>query len=288
MKKWLVVLATALLAVTSLFVIVVAQESDASYWIALGDDLALNRSDIKDALAAYDNATRIDPGNIGAWDRKAMCLWILSQEAYRKVLNLTETRLAEYPQDARTWQAQAVAQASLGMKEAANRSIEKAIEIYDKEIYDDPGNATAWFYKAELTANRTDALSAYEKVIELNGSMKATSLLTKGNILLNLGKAEEAVAAIDEAVLLDQNDIQSWSEMALACYVLGRYNESLAAYEKMTDLNPENALAWKGKGDILLAMGQEVEASAAFARARELGYQGVPPANFFPKSITVT
>jgi tetratricopeptide (TPR) repeat protein len=266
--------AIAFLAIAMLCVTALAQEKTADYWIKIGDDLALNKSNNQEALAAYEKAIHMDPENIGAWDRKALVLDVLDQQAYRKVLNLSEMRLANNPQDARTWQAHAAALTSLGRQEEANQSQQKALEIYDQEIKDNPKNATAWFYKAELTANRTEARSAYEKVIELNGTMKIEALITKGNILLNRGESEEAIAIIDKAIQLDPKNFQAWREKALDYYVLGKYNESLAAYEKVIELGPENAFAWKGKGDALKALGRQTEADSAFTKAKELGYQG--------------
>jgi len=251
--------------------VTVAQENTADYWIKKGNDLVESGS-FEEALTDYNKAIQIDPENLDAWDRKALIFYVLDQQAYRKVLNLSEMRLAKNPQDAWTWQAHAAALTSLGRQEEANQSQQKALEIYDQEIKDNPKNATAWFYKAELTANRTEALSAYEKVIELNGSMKVEALITKGNILLNLGKSDEAIAAVDKAIQLDSKNFQAWEEMALVYHVLGKYNESLTAYEKLTEIKPENALVWKGKGDALKALDRQSEADAAYAKAKELGY----------------
>jgi tetratricopeptide (TPR) repeat protein len=266
--------AIVLLAIAMLCVTALAQEKTADYWIKIGDDLALNKSNTQEALAAYEKAIQIDPDNIGAWDNKALVLYILDQQAYRKVLDLSEMRLTKNPQDARAWQAHAEALASLGRQDEANQSSKKALEIYDQEINDNPKNATAWSNKAGLTANQTEALAAYDKVIDLNGSMKISALITKGNILLNLGKSDEAIAAIDKAVHLDPENFDAWNEKAFYYNALGKYNESLATFEKLTELKPENALAWKGKGDSLKALGRNSEADAAYAKAKDLGYQG--------------
>lgn len=261
-----------LMTLAMLCVSAVAQEKTAGYWINKGNDLVESGS-FEEALTDYNKAIQIDPENLDAWNRKAEILYSLDLQAYIKVLNLSEMRLAKNPQDARAWQAQSVALASLGRQEEANQSLQKALEIYDQEIRENPENDTAWFYKAELTANRTEALVAYDKVIELNGSMKVYALLTKGNILLNLGKSDEAIAAVDKAIQLDPMNFQAWEEMALDYYVLGKYNESLTAYEKLTEIMPENALVWKGKGDVLKTLGRQAEAYASFAKAKELGYQ---------------
>jgi tetratricopeptide (TPR) repeat protein len=249
-----------------------AQENTTEYWTMIGDDLAMNESNYQGALVAFEKAIQIDPENMGAWDRKALIHYVLSKQAYLRVLSLSEKWLENNPQDARAWQARAAALQSLDRIDESNQSLEKAIEIYDQETRENPGNATAWFYKAEVMANRTDALAAYEKVIELNGSMEITAMLTKGNILLNLGKSEEAIAVIDKAIQLDPKNPQAWKEKALDSYVLGKYNESLAAYEMVIELEPEYAPAWiwKGKGDALKALGRQSEADAAYARAEEL------------------
>lgn len=249
-------------------------EETSSYWIERGDAIAQDLSDGHEALAAYENAIRIDPDNLDAWDRKALILYALDQEAYRRVLNITEMRLEENPKDARAWQAQAVALASLGRQDEVNQSLKNALKIYDQEIKEDPKNATAWFYKAELTASMNgseEALNAYDKVIELNGSMKVDALITKGNALLNLGRHDEALAAIDEAIETDPDNFLAWNERAIYYSVLGNYSEALAACEMMTDLQPENPRAWRFKGDSLKALGRQAESDAAYARAKELG-----------------
>jgi len=271
--------AVALLAVAMLCACALAQENTTEYWTMIGDDLAMNESNYQGALVAFEKAIQIDPENMGAWDRKALIHYVLSKQAYLRVLSLSEKWLENNPQDARAWQARAAALQSLDRIDESNQSLEKAIEIYDQETRENPGNATAWFYKAEVMANRTDALAAYEKVIELNGSMKITAMLTKGNILLNLGKSEEAIAVIDNAIQLNPKNPQAWKEKALDSYVLGKYNESLAAYEMVIELEPEYAPAWiwKGKGDALKALGRQSEADAAYARAEELDIDSSAP-----------
>jgi len=257
---------------------VTAQENSAEDWIKKGDDLINETNNLEEGLTAYEKAIQIDPENIDAWDRKALILFALEQQAYRRVLNLSEMRLAKNPLDSRAWQAQSAALASLGMQDEANVSGKKALEIYDQEIKDDPSNATAWFYKAELTAKiegSQAALSAYDKVIELNGSLKVDALITKGNTLLNLGRYDEALDAIEKAIESEPENSLAWHEKAIYHYVREEYAEALAAYEKMTELKPKSALAQKGKADALRAMGRQAEADAAYSRAMELGTQSL-------------
>jgi tetratricopeptide (TPR) repeat protein len=262
--------AMALLALAMLCTLVLAQENTSAYWVENGNELVDNGS-YEEALTKYNKAIQIDPENIDIRDRKALVLYILEQQAYRNVLSLSEKRLKKNPKDASAWQARAAAQSSLGEEDEANSSRKIALEIYDQEIQENPGNATAWFYKAELTTNSTEALDAYEKVIELNGSMKISALITKSNILLNLGRSDDATLAIDEAIRLSPNSSDVWIQKALNSYALGKYNESLEAYEKIIELKPGTAWLWKGKGDALKVLGRQAEADRAYAKAKEMG-----------------
>jgi len=263
MKAGLVIV---LLAMAIFCISALAQENTSAYWVQKGNEL-VDSGSYEEALAMYNRAIQIDPENIDTWDRKALVLYILEQQAYRNVLSLSEKMLKKNPKDVRAWHARAAAQSSLGEEDEANSSRRKALEIYDKEIQENPGNATAWFYRAELTANSTEALAAYEKVIDLNGSMKLPALISKSNILLNLRKSDEAALAIDEALRLSPNSSDVLIQKALNSYALGKYNESLEAYERIIELKPEMAWLWKAKGDALSALGRQAEAEMAYAKA---------------------
>jgi len=269
--------AIALLALAMLCVSAMAQENTANYWIAKGNDLFFNKSNPLESLESYEKAIQICPDNMTAWNGKSMALEALSMQTYSKILNLSEAKLDKNPQDVGALQTSAMALASLGSQEESNQFLKKAIDIYDQEIKDNPKNATAWFLKAGLISNLNgseEAISAYDKVIELNGSKKIDALIIKGNILLNLGRYDESLDAIDKAIQSDPDNPSVWYERATYYNVLGKYNESLDAYEMITTLEPEKASAWWFKGNVLKALGRQAEADVAYAKAKVLGYQG--------------
>jgi Flp pilus assembly protein TadD len=53
------------------------------------------------------------------------------------------------------------------------------------------------------------------------------------------------------------------------------YEEALVAYNETLRLGwqAKNAEIWQEKGEVLKALGRQGEADAAFAKAKELGYQ---------------
>jgi len=55
---------------------------------------------------------------------------------------------------------------------------------------------------------------------------------------------------------------------------LKKYDEAVDAFDKALQINPKDPLTWMNKGDALKALGRKAEADEAYAKARELGYQG--------------
>ena len=53
-----------------------------------------------------------------------------------------------------------------------------------------------------------------------------------------------------------------------------RYDESIDAYNEAIKIDPKNAGAWNKKGKSLQALNRTTDANEAFAKAKELGYNG--------------
>jgi len=223
-------------------------QETANDWVNKGLDL-FNDQSFQEALEAFEKAIEIDPQNDTILGLLSTTHDILRVQESTKGLSIAEKKLEKNPQNALAWQSRGGFLAQLDMTQEANKSFEKAVDIYDQEIQKNPNNGTVWWYKAENLANLQqfeDALDAYEKVIELNHPRKVDALSTKGSILMQFG----------------------------------RLNESLNALDNALELNPKHTLSWMLKSRLLKEMGQDAESDAAFAKARALGYKGEPLPSF--------
>jgi len=63
-------------------------------------------------------------------------------------------------------------------------------------------------------------------------------LLKKGRDLLAKGLFEQALSHFEQAVLLDQNNAESWNQKGAALRSLGRYDEALECFNKAFEINP--------------------------------------------------
>ena len=97
----------------------------------------------------------------------------------------------------------------------------------------------------------------------------------KGLLLNNIGNVEEAVNAFDNASKIDPKNEMAWKmEGVLLARDLQRYDDAVKAYDSALKINPTDATVWGLKGDALKALGRQAESDAAFAKAKELGYNG--------------
>jgi tetratricopeptide (TPR) repeat protein len=93
--------AIALLAIAMLCASALAQEKTADYWIKIGDDLALNKSNNQEALTAYEKAIQLDPKNPQAWKEKALNSYVLGK--YNESLAAYEKAIELEPEYAPAW-----------------------------------------------------------------------------------------------------------------------------------------------------------------------------------------
>ena len=228
----------------------VAQENTTDYWMERGEDLG-HQGLFDEAVSAYDEVLKIDPGNETAWIRKASDLQVLgreneSLEAYEKAVSLVNEDLSKNPQDAKAWQSKAAALSSLNRPDEAKQAYEKGLDALNQMIEKNSKNGDAWKRKA--------------------------------HVLMNLGRWDEARAAYDEATKIAPQDYNAWWEKGQFLSSVGEINESMKAYDNATELIPANdtselSLIWQDRAEELWFAERKDEAISALDRAIELDPQ---------------
>lgn len=138
----------------------------------------------------------------------------------------------------------------------------------------------AWTYKGYALIDLCQydkAIQVYNTAIEI-APKDGLTWCYLGKALRLQGKYDEAVQVLDRAIEL-RADIRLfgdlWTEKGLALHKLGRYDTAIQAYDKTIQMRwGDKVLALINKGYALEALGRTMEANAAFAKAKELGYNG--------------
>lgn len=112
------------------------------------------------------------------------------------------------------------------------------------------------------------ALAGYDAVLAL-APAHAPALHYSGVILLQRGRAAEAVNRIRRAVAVLPTDIDAWSNLALACQATGQHDAAIEALNEATRLAPRDPDLLANLAGVLLDAGRAADAERAARRAIE-------------------
>ena len=118
-----------------------------------------------------------------------------------------------------------------------------------------------------------EALQASEKAIEIDSKL-AIAWRNKGNALDDLAKYDEAIQSYNKASSINQTYSVSMIDKGNSHYNAGEYVAAIRYYDEAIKQDPKDEYAWYNKADALRMLHRNSEAEAAYAKARELGYNG--------------
>ncbi len=148
---------------------------------------------------------------------------------------------------------------------------EEALELYDQCLDTWNESDELWIGKGNVhyqLRNFQESLLCYEKAIELNDH-SLVARRNKVNLLLGMGKYEEAYRVCDEIAVLDGMEEWVWLRMAYICMAKGNREEALDHLQKMLEMDDNLEEIWNQKGVLLMEKDSEA-ALRCFNRALEL------------------
>jgi tetratricopeptide (TPR) repeat protein len=248
-----------------------------------------------EAVEAYEEVLRLRPDMSGVWVSKAMVLNELGR--HEEALASSEQALELDPQLDHGWMTKGISLASLDLIPEALEAYDKAIEInpkfaaawlnrglaldalgdheqamqaYDVALSLRPGYGLAYHNKGNLLGEaglHEEALECYERALEYESGYTHEDWLGKGIALRHLGRFDEALRAIDNALTLDPEFVSAWHSRGIVLDQLGRHDEALEAVDKAISLDSSVQQLWRSRGIVLFNLGRLEEALGAFDEA---------------------
>ena len=197
----------------------------------------LDRRDIKGhtdaALAAFDEAIRLDPNFAMAHAARGEALWMRYLDtrdagAARDAIAAGTTALRLNPDSGQ-------ARYSLALVLSGTGRLDEAIDELQRTLALQPNHDDA---RAEL-----------------------------GSVLARQGKIDEAIAEFQKAIALRPNFWGHYNQLGVSLLRAGRYAEAAEAFFRITELQPDNANAFVNHGAALQYLGRDEEAQASYRRA---------------------
>ena len=118
-----------------------------------------------------------------------------------------------------------------------------------------------------------EALTAYEKAIEVAAFFNRHAYNGKGDALYKLARYVEAIDLYGRVIQEVPKWVYSYRQKGDALYNLERYGEALAVYEQAISLNDPDASIYTKKGNTLCHLNRYQEALTAYELAIKLGLE---------------
>jgi Flp pilus assembly protein TadD len=153
-----------------------------------------------------------------------------------------------------------------------DKDYDEAVALFTR--YTERKSENPWgYYMLGLSAwkagNNEDAEAAFEKALELD-QKHVKSWINLSRVLLDSSRPSEALDRLDEALALDPQSNAAYRLRGRAFHQLGRVDEAIAAYRSAIQLDDTDAWSMNNLGLVYIEEGRADLALPALARAVEL------------------
>jgi serine/threonine protein kinase len=213
------------------------------------------------ALQAYEEALRLDPENVYAWNGKGTTLY--NQGNYKKAFDAYQRATEIDPENSVIW-------VSAGLVLNRLQRYQQALVHFERALTIDPEYVAAWNGKADAQMDLNmpvEAMNSYEQALAYDSySFQAWNGL--GNARSSLHDFQGAVEAYTHALQVNSKSAVAWCNKAEALMNLGHNRAALDALNEATEMDRGYTRAWAMKAEIYERLGNPQEAQKARHRAK--------------------
>jgi serine/threonine protein kinase len=227
-------------------------------------DTLLRQQQYSQALAAYEEALRMDERNFHAWNGKGTALY--NQGNYKKAYEAFQHATEIDPNNPVVW-------VSAGLSLNRLQRYSQALVHFERALSIDPQYVAAWNGKADAQLDMNmpeEAIRSYQQSLSIDPrSFQAWNGL--GNARSYLRDYAGAVEAYSQALIINPRSVVAWCNKAEALMRAGHTRAALDALNEATELDRSYARAWTLKAEAYESQGNYQEAQKARKRARPWG-----------------
>jgi tetratricopeptide (TPR) repeat protein len=224
----------------------------------------LSANDYLRAIEWFDNALRLNEKNPDALAGKGTALQ--GEDRHGEAIFCFDRALALRPDDPETWYNRGISLDTIG-------DIQTALQSYDMALARRPKYARALARRSAALVNLgrfEDALKTADALISIAADDRDDAWCLRGNILQELGRYGDAVAAYNNTLNSQPSYLAARINRAIAYKELGRTEDALRDLDAALKGAPNHAEALITRGNVLQKAGRDAEALEDYKRAHVL------------------
>jgi len=245
-------------------------------------DIQYYRQQYEDALVAYKQAIYFDPQNVLAYVGQGQALNELAHREYEFGIDKYQEAVTALKHAINLDPANACAHIGKGIAllgistytfEAEPNEKEEILAAFDEALRLDPNNEAAYIGRGNtfmLFHNRKEAITAYEKALEVSGYPHREVYKKLAEALFQLKRYEEALSTYEICIKEYIDDPDLYVSIGNILFDLKRDTEALSAYEKALSHGYKSGEIYTLKGNALHRLNRWQDALAAFDEALRL------------------
>lgn len=214
---------------------------------------------LKEAIAEFDEAIRLDPNLSGAYNNRGIVYARLGQ--FKRAIQDYDEALRLNPQDAVAYYNRGTAYEKLGQFKHAIRDLEEAIRLnpLDTDAYYDRGLSYVNLDQFQR------AIQDFNEAIALN-TQYTLAYYNRGYAYAKLGQFQQAIQDFDEAIHLDPQYTLAHYSRGLAYANLSQFQQAIQNFDEAIRLNPKYTKAYYNRGYAYKEQGKKDEAIGDFKK----------------------
>jgi serine/threonine protein kinase/tetratricopeptide (TPR) repeat protein len=248
----------------------------------IGTSVRITANFVDVATGAVERTVKVDGGINDIFGLQDKIVFELSQ-GLNVALRGTEIADIERPETRSVGAYESYARGMMNLRQATTESIDRAIAAFEDATRQDPEYALAWAALGGAYGLKGSFLSIPDmmhQAIEIERRALALdpqlsdAHMWLGVSLLNLGRIDDAIAEIHEALRLDPENGQAHQGLARAYWVgRGDFTAAIPLFERAIALNPQAGYSYLQLSLLLAWAGELARAEAISRRAVELQEQ---------------
>jgi serine/threonine protein kinase/tetratricopeptide (TPR) repeat protein len=248
----------------------------------IGTSVRITANFVDVATGAVERTVKVDGAINDIFGLQDKIVFELSQ-GLNVALRGTEIADIERPETRSVGAYESYARGMMNLRQATTESIDRAIAAFEDATRQDPEYALAWAALGGAYGLKGSFLSIPDmmhQAIEIERRALALdpqlsdAHMWLGSALLNLGRIDDAIAEIHEALRLDPENGQAHQGLARAYWVgRGDFTAAIPLFERAIALNPQAGYSYLQLSLLLAWVGELARAEAISRRAVDLQEQ---------------